>query len=80
VENSLDPDSGEPLYLQLLAILREQITSGQLVGRVPSAKTLTQEYGPGRATTQRVLTMLAEDGLIKASIGKGYYTVRKDKG
>jgi DNA-binding transcriptional regulator YhcF (GntR family) len=35
----LDFDSGEPLYSQLAALLREQIRSGQLSGRVPSSKS-----------------------------------------
>jgi DNA-binding GntR family transcriptional regulator len=76
----LDEDSGEPLYLQLYGLLKAQILSGELQGRVPSVKSLMQEYGLGRATPERVLGMLAADGLIRAVIGKGYYTVRKEQG
>jgi DNA-binding transcriptional regulator YhcF (GntR family) len=70
----------EPWYQQIYDHLKAQILSGELTGRVPSAKSLTQEYGPGRATTERVLRMLRDEGLIRAVPGKGYWTVRKDKG
>jgi DNA-binding GntR family transcriptional regulator len=76
----LDEDSGVPYYQQLYDLLKKRILSGELQGRVPSAKSLMQEYGLGRATPERVLGMLADDGLIHAVIGKGYYTVRKDQG
>lgn len=73
----LDHDSGEPLYLQLAELLREEISSGRLTGRVPSAKSLAQEHGVSHATTERALNLLREDGLIRAVVGKGYYTVRR---
>jgi len=76
----LDFDSGEPLYLQLAALLREQIASGQLQGRVPSSKSLSQEHGVSHATTDRALVMLRDEGLIRSSPGKGYYTTRKGRG
>ena len=76
----LDEDSGVPYYQQLYDLLKKRILSGELQGRVPSVKSLMQEYGLGRATPERVLGMLAADGLIRAVIGKGYYTVRKDQG
>jgi DNA-binding transcriptional regulator YhcF (GntR family) len=76
---ALDLDSGEPLYSQLAALLREQITSGQLSGRVPSSKSLAQEHGVSHATTDRALVTLRDEGLIRSSPGKGYYVARKGK-
>jgi GntR family transcriptional regulator len=73
----LDHDSGEPLYLQLRDLLRAEIESGRLAGRVPSAKSLAQEHGVSHATTERALSLLRDEGLIRAIQGKGFYTVRR---
>jgi len=40
----LDPDLPVPLWQQLVADLRARIDSGELTVRVPSIKTLAQEY------------------------------------
>jgi GntR family transcriptional regulator len=74
----LDHESGEPLYLQLADLLRAEITSGRLAGRVPSAKSLAQEHGVSHATTERTLNLLRDEDLIRAVQGKGFYTVRRD--
>ena len=74
----LDHDSGEPLYLQLRDLLRAEIESGRLSGRVPSAKSLAQEHGVSHATTERALNLLRDEGLIRSVQGKGFYTVRRD--
>jgi GntR family transcriptional regulator len=76
----LDFDSGEPLYEQLAALLRKQIVSGQLSGRVPSSKSLAEQYDVSHATTDRALVKLRDEGLIRSSPGKGYYTTRKGHG
>jgi DNA-binding GntR family transcriptional regulator len=72
----LDHDSPVPLHEQLAAILRERIRSGDLSGRVPSGKTLAQEYGVSHRTTERALATLKAEGLVVAVVGKGFYTVR----
>ena len=41
---SLDHDSPVSLYEQLAAVLRGQIERGELTGRVPSVKSLAQQY------------------------------------
>lgn len=64
-----------PLHEQLAGILRDQIRSGKLKGRLPSAKSLAQEYETSHRTSERALTTLKEEGLVVAVIGKGYYTV-----
>lgn len=73
----IDPDLPVPLHVQLTEILRKQITSGALSGRVPSIVTLAQEYGVSHRTSGRALRTLADEGLIVALHGKGFY-VRRD--
>lgn len=72
---SLDHDAEEPLYLQLAALLREQINSGELARRVPSVKTLTEQYGIAQGTAERALAVLREEGLIRSRQGRGHFVV-----
>jgi len=72
---TIDHDAEEPLYLQLAGILRVQIQSGQLERRVPSVKTLTQQYGVAQGTAERALAVLREEGLIRSRQGRGHFVV-----
>ena len=72
----LDHDSGEPLYQQLAALLRAQIDEGQLTGRVPSVKSLAQDYGVSHITAEKALALLRDESIIHAVIGKGHYVSR----
>jgi GntR family transcriptional regulator len=72
----IDPDLPVPLHEQLAGIIRNRITSGELTGRVPSILTLAQEYGVSHRTSAHALRTLADEGLIVALRGKGYYVSR----
>ncbi len=65
-----------PLHEQLSAILRDQVKSGQLTGRIPSARSLAEEYGVSHRTSERSLNTLRDEGLLVAVVGKGYYVAR----
>jgi DNA-binding GntR family transcriptional regulator len=69
----IDHESSTPLYVQLAALLRSQIKDGTITKRLPSVKTLSQEYGVSHITAERALTTLKDEGLISPVIGKGYY-------
>ncbi len=69
----IDHDSSTPLYVQLAALLRAQIEDKTITTRLPSVKTLSQEHGVSHITAERALTILKDEGLITAVIGKGYY-------
>jgi GntR family transcriptional regulator len=53
-----------PAYLQLAAILREQITSGELPPRtpLPSIRTLMQTYDVAKGTVEKALAVLRAEG------------------
>ena len=65
-----------PLYEQLAGRLRSRISSGELTGRIPSIKSLSQEYEVSHRTAERALMILRDEGLVVALIGKGYYVAR----
>jgi GntR family transcriptional regulator len=69
----IDHDSGEAVPLQLARILRDQIAAGELSGRVPSIKTLSQQYGISHVSVERALAILRDEDLIYTAIGKGSY-------
>jgi DNA-binding GntR family transcriptional regulator len=75
---TIDHESGEPLYMQLAAILRERIRSGDITSRVPSIKTLTQEYGVSHITAESAIDVLKAEDLIYTTVGKGSYVKRRD--
>jgi GntR family transcriptional regulator len=72
---SLDHDGLDPLYMQLAAVLRERIASGDLGRRVPSVVTLAQQYEVSQGTAERALRILKDEGLIKSAMGRGTFVV-----
>jgi DNA-binding GntR family transcriptional regulator len=72
----LDPHSPTDLHEQLSNLLREQIRTGELTGRIPSIKFLSQEYGVSTRTVERALGTLKAEGLIIARVGRGFFVTR----
>jgi GntR family transcriptional regulator len=76
---TIDHDAEEPLYRQLAAILRGRIESGELERRVPSVKTLVQEYGVAQGTAERALAVLRDAGIVRSRMGRGHFVVPEDE-
>jgi DNA-binding GntR family transcriptional regulator len=72
----LDPDLPVPLWKQLADILARHIESGEYTGKLPSAKTLAQEYEVSHKTSEHALQSLKEQGLVAAVKGLGYFVKR----
>ena len=75
----VDDQSPEPLYRQVAGILRERIASGDITSRLPSLKTITQEYGVSHVTAEKAVALLREEGLVVVVIGRGAF-VAMDRG
>ena len=75
----VDDQSPEPLYRQVAGILRDRIASGDITSRLPSLKTITQEYGVSHVTAEKALALLREEGLVVVVIGRGAFVAR-DRG
>lgn len=62
-----------PLYLQLAALLRAQITSGHYPagGTIRSEDRLADEHGVSVHTVRRAMQMLREEGLVEVRAGLG---------
>jgi GntR family transcriptional regulator len=76
---TVDHDGKTPVYLQLAAILRAQIESGELApGRqIPSETRLMQEHGLARDTVRKAVRLLTDEGLLEVVFGRGVF-VRDD--
>ena len=70
---TVDHDSAVPLYQQVAAILRERIRKGEITTRLPSLKTITEEFGVSHITAEKAMQELKDEGLVETVIGKGTY-------
>lgn len=73
--DDLDRDSPVPLYEQLAERLRERIARDGLT-RLPSWRTLEQEYGVSRPTVEDAIGILKDAGEVFVVDGKGTYVRR----
>jgi DNA-binding GntR family transcriptional regulator len=73
---TVDPDSATPLYVQVATLLRARVESGELTSRLPSLRTITQEYGVSHITAEKAVQLLREDGLVVTVIGRGTFVAR----
>jgi len=73
----IDPELPVPLHEQLAGILEDRISSGELTGRLPSIRHLTQEYGISHRTAERALNDLRDAGLAVSVLGRGYFVAPK---
>ena len=69
----VDPNAAEWPYQQVAAQLREQIASGVLGPRLPSAMDLAEQMGVAPNTVQRAMRVLREEGLVYSVPGRGTF-------
>lgn len=76
---TIDPNSATAPYLQLAAILRKRIASGEIEPgrRLPSLMELEQEFPLARNTIRKALDLLKAEGLVIASPGRGLFVVEQ---
>ena len=71
----LTRDSDTPLYRQLHAELASLIRSGRIANgeRLPSVRQLARELGVSLITVVQAYQVLAADGLVQATVGRGTF-------
>ena len=72
---TIDHEGSTPVYLQLAALLRSMIESGEIPPDrpLPSVKSMMQTYGVAQGTAERAVRILKDEGLVRTVIGKGVY-------
>ena len=70
---TVDPASEWPLAAQLTQLLRATILTGSLMpgDRIPSENEIVDQHRVSRATANRALAVLADEGLITRRRGSG---------
>jgi GntR family transcriptional regulator len=71
----LNPQSGQPLHLQLAGELRGQIRRGELKPgeRLPPERVLVETYGTSRTTVSAALAVLKAEALLSSGPGRGTF-------
>ena len=71
----LSQESASPLYKQLMARLRRDITEGvyPIHSRIPSEQQLCDTYQVSRVTVRKALNDLTQEGLLVRQQGKGTF-------
>jgi DNA-binding GntR family transcriptional regulator len=72
---TIDRNSYEPAYAQLVRILLGQIAAGEFRpgDRLPSEAQLCERYGVSPMTVRRVVNILADQGVVIAEQGRGTF-------
>lgn len=74
-QETIDPQSATPVYVQVADILRARIQDGRLLPDrpVPSELQLQQEFGVARGTARKSIALLREEGLVITVPGRGSF-------
>lgn len=77
---TVDRRSGEPLYAQIAADLREQIRAGVRTpgSPLPPEQALQEIYGVSRSVVRQALDQLAQERLISRERGRGTIVLPSD--
>ena len=72
---TIDRDSYEPAYAQLVRLLTRQISSGQFRpgDQLPSEAIIRSRYGVSPMTVRRAVNMLSDQGLVTTVQGRGTF-------
>jgi len=76
----IDPVGPVPPYLQIAAIIKRGILSGQYPpdARIPTESELVETYEVARSTARRAVAALREEGLVYTVQARGTYVARLD--
>ncbi len=72
---SIDRESYEPAYAQLVSILRQSMAAGILRpgDQLPSEAQLCERYGVSPMTVRRAINLLVDQGVVIAEQGRGTF-------
>ena len=77
--NRLIPTNAEPLYRQLMARIRDDVSSGvyPAESQIPSEQEMCAHYGVSRVTVRRAISELTDEGILRKQQGKGTFVMER---
>ena len=77
--NRLIPTNAEPLYRQLMARIRDDVSSGvyPAESQIPSEQEMCARYGVSRVTVRRAISELTDEGILRKQQGKGTFVMER---
>ncbi|MFY9933305.1 MAG: winged helix-turn-helix domain-containing protein [Streptosporangiaceae bacterium] len=69
---------GRPPWIQLAAILRSRIASGEITSRLPGERALQQEFGLAPVTIRKTVHQLRDEGLVRTTPSWGTCVIKKN--
>ena len=77
--NRLIPTNAEPLYRQLMARIRDDVSSGvyPAESQIPSEQEMCVRYSGSRVTVRRAISELTDEGILRKQQGKGTFVMER---
>jgi GntR family transcriptional regulator len=78
----LNPQAGQPLYLQLMQQIRHAVETGVLRpgDQLPGIRTLAEEIAVSHTTVVKAYAELQHEGLLEVRHGSGAYVTGRSRG
>jgi len=73
VAHPVDPFGLEYAYVQVADDIQRRIADGEISMRLPSERTIAEEYGVAYTTVRHAMAVLRERGLIVTVHGRGTF-------
>jgi DNA-binding GntR family transcriptional regulator len=73
---SIDMDGPDPLYVQIADLLEARIAAGAIGRRLPSVRTIAQDFGVAHATAAHAVQELTRRGVVRTTPGRGTFVQR----
>jgi len=73
VARPVDPYGAEYAYVQVANDVERRITEGEMTAKLPSERSLAEDYGVAYTTVRRAMEVLRERQLIITVHGRGTF-------
>ena len=76
VARPVDPYGAEYAYVQVAKDVERRITEGEITAKLPSERSLAEDYGVAYTTVRRAMELLRERSVIITVHGRGTFVKR----
>ena len=76
----IDPFGAEYAYVQVADDIQRRIAEGEITSKLPSERSLAEEYGVAYTTVRHAMAVLRERGTIVTAHGRGTFVTPRKSG